>query len=142
MRIHSLLTACVAMSMANCVAAQKRDSEKPNSSIPVSAQNSGEPDRGLWFGNIRVCRDTVTDVSVASDEIGTPTLVVQFTRESQELIFRQTEQRVGQSMPIRLDGRTILNPVVYEPISDAKLQLTPVEEVDARQIERAALSPC
>jgi hypothetical protein len=107
----------------------------------VSVQ-AGDPNSGLWFGIIPVCRGTVIDVSITKDETGFSALVLRFTPESQKLILRETERLVGQAMPVRLDGRTIFEPIVREPISSGTLQLAGSKEGDVRQIEKAALRPC
>ena len=107
----------------------------------VSGQ-AGDPNSGLWFGVIPVCRGTVIDVSITKDETGFSAVVLRFTPESQKLILRETERLVGQAMPVRLDERTIFEPIVREPISGGTLQVASSKEGDVRQIEKAALRSC
>lgn len=109
---------------------------------PVAAPAADERS-GLWVGPIHLCRDTVSDSAVSDAEEGPlPSLVVTLRPELRAELQRETERRVASTMPIRLDGKLISEPMVHEPITGGVLALsgTSAQETDA--IQAAIRGPC
>lgn len=113
----------------------------------LAAAQAGQPApdvtmRGLWFGPVQICRDTVERVSDGADpETGDRFLYVTFKRDLHARVEAETAARVADTISVRLDGRTILEPVVNEPIAGGRIQLfSTAEELPA--LRAAALGPC
>ncbi|HYG28897.1 MAG TPA: hypothetical protein VD887_01645 [Allosphingosinicella sp.] len=100
------------------------------------------PGRGLWIGAIELCRETVAAARLTPDPIdGAPALYVLLRPEVHPLLERETAARVGRTLALRLDGRTLSEPVVREPIAGGHAQLTGLGP-EAAAARRAALGPC
>lgn len=101
------------------------------------------PRPGLWIGPIHACRSTVAEAAVTENEIdGLPSAVIRFRADAAEALHRITAARVNEAMPVRLDGRLILAPIVREPIAGGLIQVTPIEAAEAEAIRAAALGAC
>jgi preprotein translocase subunit SecD len=110
----------------------------------LAASAAAPPPRpGLWIGPIHACRSTVAEVVVAENEVdGLPNAVIRFRPDAAEALHRVTAARVGEAMPVRLDGRVILAPIVREPITGGEVQITPIAADEAEAIRAAALGAC
>lgn len=98
---------------------------------------------GLWIGEIAVCRDSAETVKAAYDATTLePVVTISLHPQWHEALRRETERRLDQPMPIRLDGRLIAEPIVREAIIGGKLQFGPVAEADAEALRAAAARPC
>jgi preprotein translocase subunit SecD len=98
--------------------------------------------RGLWFGPVQVCRDTVETAEIGVDSYSfIPVLVVTFKPHLHARIEEETARRVAEPLPVRLDGRIIQEPIVNEPIAGGSVQMTGQEE-DMPRLREAALGPC
>jgi len=108
---------------------------------PADAQR-GVQARGLWVGPIPACAGTVADVAVAPDEIGMLSAIITFRPAWRAALRRETTRLVGRPMPVRLDGREVMAPVVREPIAGGVIALAPIGTRQAERIGRAAARPC
>jgi hypothetical protein len=109
----------------------------------AAAAASAPPRPGLWIGPIQACRSTVAEVVVTENEVdGLPSAVIRFRADAAEALHRATAARVNEPMPIRLDGRILLAPMVREPIMGGEVQITPIEAEEAEAIRAAALAAC
>lgn len=115
--------------------------------LMLAAVQAAEPEpevpaRGLWFGPIQICRDTVDRVSTGADpDTGDQFLYVTFTRDLHARIEAETAARVADTLPVRLDGRIILEPVMNEPIAGGSIQLFSTPE-DLPRLRATATGPC
>ncbi|MEA3017582.1 MAG: hypothetical protein QOI38_2304 [Sphingomonadales bacterium] len=109
--------------------------------LAAASPPDGEAERGLWLGGIPLCRETVAEALVTADDIdGSPALALTLRRELRAALERETKGRVGEVLPIRLDGRILSAPVVREPLTAGWVQLSGLDDVAA--VRRAALAPC
>ncbi len=85
------------------------------------AERATGMERGLWIGPIPVCRDTVERAEIGTDAFGTSGLTLTFAPHVKPLLLRETTVRAGESVPVRLNGRVIMEPHVPEPIEGRQL---------------------
>ena len=102
--------------------------------------------RGLWFGPLHLCGDAVLAVSEARDEQDQRTIIVHFSPAMAEAVRTETTRRVNSELPIVLDGRTVVAPVVREPIAGGVIALAgePLAGVEGgvEALRAAAARPC
>jgi hypothetical protein len=109
---------------------------------PVAAgAEAAAGERGLWIGPVRLCRDTIESASSVRDVDGSAALLVTLKPAAQEEFARWTAGRVGATLPIRLDGRTLSEPVINEPILGGRAQISGLSG-DVEAAARAAKGPC
>jgi hypothetical protein len=96
---------------------------------------------GLWLGPLPVCSETVDHVALVDDH-GWPSLLVTFKPEWRLRLERETTARLRHHMPIRLDGRIVLAPNVYEPITGGIIRLNGSSRAETEALQRAAARPC
>ena len=109
----------------------------------IAGDRAASAERGLWFGPVHLCRDTVAEAVAGVDDYGgRPTLTLTLASGLQPRLQRATARRVNRTMKIRLDGRVVQEPRVHEPISGTSLQLSGFSREEAEQIRAAALGPC
>lgn len=110
---------------------------------PAAAQaQRGAQARGLWIGSIPACAGTVADVAVAPDHAGETSAIITLLPAWRAALRRETTRLYNQRMPVRLDGRVLMSPVVREPIAGGVIALAPVTARQAERIGRAAARPC
>jgi hypothetical protein len=98
--------------------------------------------RGLWVGEIQLCRISVEEIALVEDRDGSKVPVIRLTPRFHNLIRAETESRVGKPFGLYLDGRLIAAPTVMEPIS-AEMQISgPLDARDLQQMREAAALPC
>src|SRR5687768_1766985 len=97
-RVRMTVAAAMALAGTGCAPAEP----------PAGA---GAARRGLWFGPLHLCRDTVEEAIMSDDEAGMPVLLVRLKPDLKDRLRRETEARVGRPLPVRLDGRTVSEPV-------------------------------
>jgi hypothetical protein len=102
-----------------------------------SAQN-----HGLWIGPIPACAGTVADVAAAPDHSGELSAILTLRPAWRAALRRETTRLLDRPMPVRLDGRTLMAPIVREPIAGGLIALSPVTARQAERIGRAAARPC
>ena len=103
---------------------------------------AGAASRGLWFGPLHLCRDTVDNANLSEDEAGMPVLRIGLKPDLKDRLRLETEARVGRPLPALLDGRTISEPVVLEPITGGEISLSGVSRRVAEAMRAAALAEC
>jgi len=110
---------------------------------PVVAEaQAGNRGRGLWIGGIRACRGTVIEVRLNRDVGGGPMATIRLRPEARARLARETARSVGRAMPVRLNGRTIMAPVVREPILGGTMAISGLSAGDAEAVRVAALRAC
>lgn len=113
----------------------------PLLALAAASPETAEAERGLWLGTIALCRETVADAVLAADELdGRPALALTLRPELRTALERETKGRVGEPLPLRLDGRVLAEPVVREPLTAGGVHLSGLDDVEA--VRRAALAPC
>jgi preprotein translocase subunit SecD len=100
-------------------------------------------ERGLWIGPIQVCRDTAESAVAGTEPYSAlSNLNVTLKPGQRARLQAETERLVGSAMPIRLDGRVISEPIVYEPITGGVLSLAGLAGEEADAIRAAIREPC
>jgi preprotein translocase subunit SecD len=109
----------------------------------AQAQRAGQS-RGLWIGTIPACAGTVAMVSVEPDQDfeGELNAVISFRPAWRAALLRETTRLVGRPMPVRLDGRILIAPVVREPIAGGMVSLSPASALQGERIRAATRRPC
>jgi hypothetical protein len=109
----------------------------------VGSAAAGPPtdERGLWFGSLHLCRDTIERATAAEDH-GMPVLLITLMPQLKEDLRRETENRVGEAMPVRLDGRIVSEPNVMEPITGGKVSLSGASPRLIEAMRSGSLRPC
>ena len=121
------------------------DAERGAPSQPARSRGAtADPDWGLWFGNLFVCRDTVAGVELTEDPYSSvPMILVTFRPDKRQLLEQETRRLVGKPMAIRLDGKIVSEPMVYEPITAGVISLSGgVMDEFFATIREASLKPC
>jgi preprotein translocase subunit SecD len=109
----------------------------------VPAGAAGGPGRGLWVGSIQICRGTALGAAAGSDDQGgTPSVTITLRPRWRTRLARATARLVGRSMPVRLDGRLLMEPIVREPITGGVLMLAGQAPGDAEAMRVAAAQAC
>ena len=111
--------------------------------LPAQAEVGPSQSRGLWVGGIQACRETLAGAEVTRDKwIDQSVLILTFRPEYHARLREQTKRLVGQNMPVRLDGRMIMEPLVAEPITGGSVQLAPLPDEGAEQLTDAVQREC
>jgi hypothetical protein len=100
--------------------------------------------RGLWIGPIPACAGTVAGVTVGVDQVSEDWLsaIVTFRPGWRAALLRATRGLVGREMPVRLDGRVLMAPMVREPITGGMISVAPVTARQGERIRAAARRRC
>jgi hypothetical protein len=104
-----------------------------------------EQARGLWVGPLHLCRGTVSRATIQTGIRQGDGLLITLTVDARSELARITAERLGQTLPIRHDGETILEPVVHVPMDLGVLYLSFMWHdaiPDTRRLQEAALGPC
>ena len=97
-------------------------------------------DKGLWIGNLALCRDSVS--SVTAEAWGPDTVLHLALAPGREKdLARLTARRVGKKLPIRFDGRIISAPLVREPLLGGRIAISGAG-LPYAAIAEAARRPC
>lgn len=108
--------------------------------LPAGA---AEPKRGLWFGPVQLCRDTVAEAVAGVDEYGgLPTLTLTLASDLQPRLQRATARKVSRTMKIRLDGRIVQELKVREPITGTSLRIAGLPRDEVEKMRAASLQAC
>lgn len=102
---------------------------------------------GLWFGPMHLCAGSVLSIKDSIDEQHRASILIRFAPAMRETVAAETRQRVRTQLPIVLDGRTLEEPVVNEPILGGEISLAGGEplagfEGGAAALQAAANRPC
>ena len=89
----------------------------------ASAPAQGGPAKGLWIGNLALCRDSVAFVEAAAEGPG-PVLHIALAPGFERHLERLTAKRVGRKLPIRFDGRIVSAPLIREPLTGGRIALS------------------
>jgi preprotein translocase subunit SecD len=77
----------------------------------------------------------VAQASVAYDmRNNAPIVTVRLTPQGQETMRRLTTQNVGRKIDVRVDGKSMMKPVVREPILGGTMQILTATEEEARSL--------
>ena len=121
--------------LAGCAGA----SDPPGAARTEAVPADGE--RGLWIGPVHLCRDSIEAASAIRDIDGSRALLVRFKPAARLDFARWTAGQVGRKLAIRLDGRTLSEPVINEPILGGMAQISGLSQ-DVEAAARAAKGPC
>lgn len=93
---------------------------------------------GVWLGPLAICESGLVTTRLLNDEYsGLPVLIIDLDGRLRDALAKLTADRVGQPLPLRIDGRTLIAPVVNEPIVAGSLQ---VSGPDMPELERLRLA--
>jgi preprotein translocase subunit SecD len=77
----------------------------------------------------------VTEASVAYDaRNNTPVVTFRMSESSRKAFAEFSAHHVGQKVDIRVDGRSMMQPVIHEPITGGAGQITTSSPDEARQV--------
>ena len=97
---------------------------------------------GIWIGPLAICGSTLVESRLSQDEwSGLPVLIIDLDGQLREALAELTADMVGRPLPLRFNGRTLIEPIVNEPITAGSLQISgpALEELQAVQ---TALRKC
>ena len=95
----------------------------------------GDGKSTLTIGSLKLCADTVAAVAETEDPyINEPVLSVKLKADAAEHLSRMSASRIGETMPVMLGDRVLMEPVVLDRISGGEFQIT---NVSAEEMERA-----
>ncbi len=103
--------------------------------------------RGLWLGLFPLCASTVQSAKlISSPDMGVPAVLFDFKSEKTEELTDYSRAFVSENpinigAQVRLHGKVIASPKVYEPIKKA-LILTGVSSSEAEAVVAAATQTC
>jgi preprotein translocase subunit SecD len=92
---------------------------------------AAEPLR-LFFASVSEGRDAYS---------GKPALTVRLTEQSRQQFALFTQANLGQKIDIRVDGKSMLSPVVREPITGGILTISVSEPVEAHGVAERLSHP-
>lgn len=96
--------------------------------------------KGLWIGNLALCRDSVASVS---EHLEGPDAVLHIALAPARArhLERLTARRVGKKLPIRFNGRIVSAPVIREPLLGGRIAISGAG-LPLAAIAEAARKPC
>ena len=92
----------------------------------VCAANGRLPEcgPGVWLGPLAICKTGLVETRLVIDEYsGMPSLIIDLDGELRDDLAKLTAEWVGQQLPLRIDGRALIAPIVHEPITAGSLQV-------------------
>ncbi|GAA4053218.1 SecDF P1 head subdomain-containing protein [Parerythrobacter jejuensis] len=145
MRAHATIVATLAVALMGCTAQAAPDpGPVPTASIPDTPVASLAT--GLWVGDLPLCSETVLDAKVTTGSsmgMAGPNffLNIRLAEEAANIFAGMTRARVGQELPIMLDGKVLLSPRINEQILGGALQISAPREELERALQRIE-GPC
>lgn len=100
---------------------------------PALAQSAG----GLTIGGERFAQDEIIDARAIASETGQPAILVTFGPKAAERLRALSGGRIGKTLPMVLDGTTLIEPVVHEAIGSGAITISGLD-VDFAQAEAIA----
>lgn len=98
---------------------------------------------GLWVGTLHVCGANLADAKIEPYlEAAMWRLNIQLLPAFRERLLAETERKVGKPMSVHLDGKMVMQPIVYEPLSTGSVALTGPEREVLEQVRAATLRSC
>lgn len=97
---------------------------------------------GIWIGPLAICGSPLVETRLSRDEwSGLPVLVIDLGGPLRDALAELTTKLVGRPLPLRVNGKTLVEPLVNEPITAGSLQISgsTLEELEAIQ---TALRQC
>lgn len=92
---------------------------------------------------MRLCRPTAIDASISSDRYtGEPAVLIQLNDEGKAIFARLTTQAKGKRLSVTLNGETVAEPLVLEPILGGVLMVSGLDKAVLEQIVKAVTSDC
>jgi|GEM_PF-6657294 len=109
--------------------------------IAAPCRPAGEAPATLSIGPLDLGPDDFTVRIDPESDTGTPVLNFGFNQEAAEALGRVTTKLVGQAMPVKLDGETVMSPILREPILGGRMQLSGQFEFSELETLARRLSP-
>ena len=99
--------------------------------------------RGVWLGPLRLCAETVTDVTRdVRQDADEPMITLHLSRASGEALGIITGQAIGHPLAWRIDGQVIAQPQVNEAILGGKIGFSGPPVVQLDTLGAAVRRPC
>lgn len=99
--------------------------------------------QGVFVGDLQLCSESVEEISVRPEEHTGQMVVSIILEPSTATRFGELTQRlIGQSLPIMLDGKVIISPIVWEPIFGGAIQITGATIEEQKRLVTAMQQPC
>ena len=94
-------------------------------------------------GTMRLCRPTAIDATISSDRYtGKPVALIQLNDNGKATLARLTTQAKGKRLSVTLNGETVAEPLVLEPILGGVFEISGLDKVVLEQIVKAVTSDC
>ena len=114
---------------------------EPEPDVAALCRPAGEPPATLSIGPLDLGPEDFT-VRLDQDSYGGyPVLNFDFTDDASEALGRVTTELVGQSLPVMIDGETVMNPILREPILGGEMQLSGQFQLGELETLARRLSP-
>ncbi len=98
---------------------------------------------GLWVGDMKLCAGNVRSVVERVEQNAPmPTLLIRMTDEGARELEQASRAYVGKPLPFVVNGRTIFEPTLFEPLTQGKIQLSGLAPGDLANVIAYAKSPC
>lgn len=91
---------------------------------------------GIWIGPLAICGSQLVDARLSQDDwSGLPVLIIDLDGQLRDAFAELTTNLVGRPLPLRFNGKTVIAPIVNEPITAGSLQISgsTLEELKALQ---------
>lgn len=91
---------------------------------------------GVWIGPLAICGPAPVETQLSHDEwSGLPILTVDLGEPLRDALAELTTKMVGHPLPVRFNGKTLVAPIVNEPITGGSVQIagSDLEELTAIQ---------
>ncbi|HYJ30021.1 MAG TPA: hypothetical protein VEW25_06735 [Allosphingosinicella sp.] len=103
------------------------------------AEHPGGPE--LRFGAMRICGATVGPAAKDSERRNY-TVVIELRAEQRAQLYEETRRNVGRTLAIRFGERTIMEPIINEPIAGGSAHINAPSRAEIEALRRAAARPC
>lgn len=112
--------------------------------FPLAAKGLVPPvEQGLWLGDIPLCSDTVTGLSMEPSYVGDgEALNIELTEQAAVRLTQVTTEHTNEQLPLVLNGEILAQPFINEPIFGGRLSLPGLDPAKIAGIRAAVVARC
>lgn len=93
---------------------------------------------GVWLGPMTICSAMKVVTRISYEEwSGRPVLIIDLDESLRSMLAELTTRLIGKPLPLRIDGRTIVEPFVNEPITEGSLMISGPDIAELKATEGA-----
>ncbi|NIJ35768.1 preprotein translocase subunit SecD [Sphingopyxis panaciterrae] len=97
---------------------------------------------GIWIGPLAICGSQLVNARLSQDEwSGLPVLIIDLDGPLRAALAELTTNMVGRPLPLRFNGKTVIAPIVNEPITAGSLQISG-STLEELQVLQTTLHQC